>query len=259
MSSKTTASTLKKILDHPDKDEIISKLAYGTDHVDIHEWLKVKYNNTPKLVLSAKAIYTFKKDHLDIYNIIQNDIAKSYEALKTNNNLSDEEKITSAIQGNPTYQQKLLELTTKEVDVKQMAARLAVMIEHRFTQVFDEIQEDPRNINTRIDRLLIEYVNSFSGVLEKLHKFANPQADIVIQNNLSVQVVDQHISVFHDVIREILSSLDLEASMKFMELLNEKMSKLKESTINATYENQETKLAEAKFLNDQITKKLSDI
>ena len=32
-----------KVLDHPDQDEIISKLMAGVTPKDINEWLKLKY------------------------------------------------------------------------------------------------------------------------------------------------------------------------------------------------------------------------
>ena len=35
--------TYKKILEHPDKDEIINKLVIGQSLNDIHDWLKGKY------------------------------------------------------------------------------------------------------------------------------------------------------------------------------------------------------------------------
>jgi len=38
-------NALKKILEHPDKDEIISKLVIGITPKDIHDWLSAKYIN----------------------------------------------------------------------------------------------------------------------------------------------------------------------------------------------------------------------
>ena len=245
-------NALKKILDHPDKDEIIAKLILDVAPKDINEWLDNKYTNVSEkqFVIAEKSIKTFKDNYLDVYNMIQEDIVKTKQALATNTEAS----LELAVRENSTYKSKMLELAGKEIDVRQMVAHLCIAVETRLGQVFDEIQEDPRNINSRIDRVLIEYGELLGGLLEKYYKFTESPADLTIQHNVTLQVVDQHISVFHDVIREVLSQLDLESSMLFMELFNEKMSKLKPPTPD-TIPNTDIKLAEAKLLNETINKK----
>lgn len=247
-------NALKKILDHPDKDEVIAKLILDVAPKDIYEWLAGKYTNVSeaKFVIAEKSIKTFKDNYLDVYNMIQEDIAKTKQAVAT----STQEQLELAVRGNSTYKSKMLELAENKLDVRQMVAHLCLAVETRLGQVFDEIQEDPRNINSRIDRVLIEYGELLGGLLEKYYKFTESPADLTIQHNVTLQVVDQHISVFHDVIREVLSQLDLESSMLFMELFNEKMSKLKMPTPE-TIPNTDIKLAEAKLLNETINKKLN--
>jgi len=248
-------ATLKKILDHPDQQEIIAKLVLDYAAKDIHEWLAGKYTavSESKLVLSEKAIKTFKDNYLDVYNMIQDDIKKTKQAIATNT----EAELQLAISNNPTYKGKMLELAGKEIDIRQMIRNLAMAIETRLGQIFDEIQEDPRNINTRVDRVLIEYAELLGSLLEKYYKLTENSADQVVQHNITLQVVDQHISVFHDVIKEILSSLDLESSMLFMELFNQKMAKLK-TPVPEQFPNTDLRLAEAKVLNETINQKLNN-
>jgi len=119
------------------------------------------------------------------------------------------------------------------------------------------VQEDPRNINTKVERLTNDMVETLGGLLDKYYKWRESRTpDQIIQHNVTLQVVDQHISVFHDVIKEVLSQMDLETSMYFMEVFNEKMSKLKPPTPE-TPPSQEMKLAEAKLLNETINKKIN--
>jgi hypothetical protein len=247
-------NALKKILDHPDKDEIIAKLILDMPPKDIHDWLAGTYTNVSeaKFVISEKALKTFKDNYLDVYNMIQEDIIKTKQAITT----STEDQLELAVQNNPTYRKMMLGLAENKLEVRDMIAHLCLAVETRLGQVFDEIQEDPRNINSRIDRVLIEYGELLGGLLEKYYKFTENPADLTIQHNVTLQVVDQHISVFHDVIREVLSQMDLESSMLFMELFNEKMSKLKPPTPE-TIANTDIKLAEAKLLNETINKKLN--
>lgn len=247
-------NALKKILDHPDKDEIIGKLVLDYPPKDIHDWLASKYTNVSeaKFVIAEKSIKTFKENYLDVYNMIREDIQKTKQAIAT----STESELELSIKSNSNYKNKMLELAGKEIDVRQMVAHLCIAVETRLGQVFDEIQENPRDINSRVDRVLIEYGELLGGLLEKYYKFTEGPADLVIQHNVTLQAVDQHISVFHEAIREVLSQMDLESSMLFMELFQEKMAKLK-ALAPETIPNTDVKLAEAKLLNETINKKLS--
>jgi hypothetical protein len=249
-------NALKKILEHPDKDELIAKLVLDISPKDIHEWLASKYTNVSesKFVIAEKSVKTFKENYLDVYSLIQEDIMKTKQAVAA----STEDQLELAVKNNSTYRSKMLELAGKEIDVRKMIAHLCVAIETRVAQVFDEIQEDPRNINTKIDRLMIDYAEVLGGILEKYYKFTEgPTEAQFIQNNVTLQFMDQHILVFQEAIREVLSELDLESSMLFMEKLHEKLIKLKAPEKEAM-PNTEVRLAEAKILNETINKKLNE-
>lgn len=248
-------NALKKILEHPDRDEIISKLIIGITPKDINDWLQAKYTNVSeaKFVIAEKSIKSFQDNYLDIYNVILEDLSKTKTAIAN----STEEDLALTINNLPAYKNLLLQTANEELDIRKIIKGLCFGIESRLSQVFDAIQEDPRNINTRVDRLLIEYTEVLGNILEKYYKFTETPADNVMQHNVTIQMVDQHISVFYDAIKEILAQLDLESSLVFMELFNEKMNKLKlptEREIPTT----DVRLAEAKLLNETINKKLNE-
>jgi hypothetical protein len=247
-------TALKKILDHPDKDEIISKLVIGISPSDIYEWLKAKYTNVSeaKFVIAEKSVKQFKENYLDIYNMIQEDLIKTKSSLL----LNTEDSLELSVKSNSAYKNKMLELANKELDVKSIITNLCVGIEVRLGQIFDEIQEDPRNINTRVDRLLIEYADTLGSIIEKYYKLTTVQPDQIVQHNVTLQVVDQHISVFHDVIKEVLSQMDLDTSLYFMEVFNDKMAKLKQPSDKAM-PNTDVRLAEAKLLSETINTKIN--
>ena len=58
-------NALKKILEHPDRDEIISKLVIGIPPKDIYEFLSVKYTNVSeqKFVIAEKSIKSFQDNY----------------------------------------------------------------------------------------------------------------------------------------------------------------------------------------------------
>lgn len=248
-------NALKKILNHPDKDEIIAKLVLDFSPKDIHEWLLNKYTNVneAKFIIAEKSIKTFKDNYLDVYSLIQEDIAKTKQAIAA----STEDQLTLSVQQNPTYRSAMLKLAGKEIDIRQMIAQLCINIETRIAQVFDEIQENPRDINTKVDRLLIDYAEVLGTILERYYKFTEGGAEISIQNNVTLQFVDQHILVLQEAIREVLAEMDLESSMLFIDRIQGKLAKLRPPVPDAI-PNTDVRLAEAKLLNETINKKLNE-
>lgn len=242
-----------KILEHPDKDEIITKLLSSVPIGDIHEWLEAKYIDVgeKKFVLSDKIISTFQKEYLDIYSIIKDDVAK------TKTKMSAEEELKLEIQGSPQYHRALEQYANNEVDIKVTVKKMVATIETRAAQVFDQIQEDPRNI--KMDRTLIEWFNTLIALLEKYDTILNGNPDqINIQNNINIQVVDDHINVVYNVIKEILSKLDYDTSLLFIEMFNDEMKKLKgiQDTKISSVAESEFRLAETKALNQVLDSKL---
>jgi hypothetical protein len=247
--------TYKKILEHPDREEIINKLSLGLPVNDIHDWLKSKYTvvGDAKLVLSEKILKAFQHSYLDFYRDVESDLAKTKSALTAGN----VDQLDLVVKSSPAYKDAMLKTIGTEYDIRQTIKTLALNIETRLAQIFDTVQEDPRNINTKIDRLLIDYTEVFGNLLEKIYKFTEQQPDQVIQHNVTLQVVDQHISVFHDVIKKVLSQMDLETSLYFMEVFNDEFGKLKMPIAEAA-PTQEMKMAEVKLLNETINKKIND-
>jgi hypothetical protein len=214
------------IKNHPDFEEILCKLIQNADIKDIHEWLESKYDivNEKKFIISVKSLKTFKDDYLDFYTSIKEDL------VKTKHNISAEEELKMQIQGTPAYHTALEKYTNTEMDIKLIAKRLAAAIETRVEQVFDLIQEDPRNI--KMDRTLIEWFNMFFQYIKDFEQIQTGAPEqINIQNNINIQVIDDHINVVYEIIKDILSKLDYDTSLEFINMFNERMQKIKTPTI----------------------------
>lgn len=249
-------TALEKILHHPDKDEIISKLVIGIAPKDIHEWLEMKYSNVSeaKFVIAEKSVKSFKDNYLDVYTIIKEDFLKAKTALVTG---TADEQLTLSVSENNSYKNLVLQTVGKELNLKDAIYGLIRVVETRLGQIHDSIQEDPRNINSRVDRVLIEYVDKLGALLEKAYKIALGGPDQIVQHNITVQHIDQHTSIFYEAIKRVLSKMDLESSMYFMEIFNEEMSKLKDPN-NRQIQPVEERLAEVKVLNETINKKVNE-
>ena len=227
----------------------------GSSPSDINEWLSDKYSGVSekKFIISSNALKSFQNIYLDFYNDIQQDIVKTKNAI-TNSNT---DSIDLIVRNNPTYQDTIMQLSTKELDIETMMGRMALAVETRMGQIYDIIQEDPRNINTRNERLWVELVDTAGGLLDKYYKWKETKSVQHVQHNVTLQVVDQHISVFHDVIKEVLAQMDLETSLYFMEVFNDKMTKLKMPDATTPMPT-EVRFAEAKLLNETINQKINE-
>jgi len=244
---------VKKILDHPDKDEIISKLLIGIDAKGVCEWLDVKYNtlNDKKFLLNETSLKKFQNEYLDIYTLIQEDLSRTKAAVS--NGTTDE--LMLSVQNNQMYKSIMIENATNELDIKKMLANSAIAIETRLGQIYDMIQSDPTTLNSKVDRVLIEYIKVFGDLLDKYHKIIEAPAAVAVTHNVNVQV-SEHIMVFYDIIKEILAKMDTEASLYFMDRFQETMSKLKPAS-EKDMPSSEIRLAEAKLLTETINKKIN--
>lgn len=244
-----------KILEHPDKDEIIAKLACNTSPNDINEWLTAKYSepHEKNFVLSKNLLATFKDEYLDFYNYMYEDLKgiKQAKALVASDPIKD---LELHVKGNSAYKNALTKLAGKQLDIKTIITNMVVAIEERAGQCFDLIAQDPNNI-TKYDRILIEWMELLGASLEKYHKIIEQgDQNVNITNNVNIQVIDDQISIFYEAFKECLGHMDLETSMRCMEIFNTKITALKmkdKSKIDLDKE-----FTDVQILNDTIVKRL---
>ena len=64
----------KKILNHPDKEEVIKKLLEGDSVKEVERWLKEKYPRTRRLHISYMTLQKFRGEHLNLKGEVLDDI-----------------------------------------------------------------------------------------------------------------------------------------------------------------------------------------
>ena len=232
-----------KILEHPDKEEVISKLIAGISPKDIAEWLELKYSTKEQypLRLSQKLLKSFIDSNLDLYKQIKEDVKLVKEGKAPNKVLS------KSLINNKTYQERINSYIDQEVDIKKLMRDLIFLIRDRFEQVFDRIQEDPSNI--RQDHNLIRYFETLSNYIDRYDKIINGSPDQVIQHNITVQRVEEHTFALQEAIREVMTEIEPEMAFIFMEKLNAKLVKLKPEKIELL--SQEKRFKEAQILSQK--------
>lgn len=249
--------TLDKILEHPDKDEIISKLIIDVAEYDISSWLKTKYDGDDsgkKFILSESSLKDFKSNYLDIYSKIKDDILKV-------KNLSSGEKLELALQNNNAYKNIVMKTAETKLDIEEKIIRLVNAIEERAAEVFNEMQG--RGIDFKRDEVLIKYFDLLGSQLERYYNMRDReeskklQADVVNNNTTNVTIVlDQQVNNFYQIFKEILETLDFQTSMRCMEMFTEKLSKLKQLNTKELTLNQE--IAEVASIDAKIQKRLNE-
>lgn len=248
-------SSLQKIMSHPDRDEIINKLLLGIDPKDIHENLSIRYGDVGNrsLIISVKDLISFKNNSLDLYKTIQEDLQKTSAALAT----KQTEELQLSIKESIAYKDAMIKLANNELDIKTMLGNLILACEMRISQIHTLIQEHPEEINTKTERLYTEYMDRLQAGIERWQKYVIGTPDSVVQHNVSVQHIDTHIAVFYEAIKRVLSQMDIESSLLFMELFNEEMNKLKAPKDPSIQTPVEARLAEVKSINDQIQRQIN--
>lgn len=253
---KDPKKDFQKIYEHPDREDIIDKLIMNVPPKEINEWLRIKYKNSPKkFSIPEKTIKLFKDTYLDVYKALRADmqIAKNAAALTTDT----DKELQLSVAGNSLYRAKMLELADKELDIHKMVAGMCINIEERTAIFYDQIMANPYNIDSRLERVLLEWFDRLGANLERLHKMKNGDNVQTINHNVSVQHIDNHINVFYEAIKEVLAEMDLETSLLFMEKFNTKLNKLKEVS-NKPVLSTDEKLTEVKLLNDAISEKINE-
>lgn len=209
-----------RIVNHPDRDKIIKRLLEGDPPRTIGEYLRLRYDGKDEvhLRLPVTLLKEFKDNYLKRHKFLD-------RIVKGDQRDIIDKKIAESLMNNKSWRQRLEESVEKEVDFKNKIQQLCILVEARVEQVFDQIQRDPTTFKG--DYVLINYIDKLTNLLEKGNKLVNDIPDTLIQNNISIQMVEHHSMIFQDAIREVIAELDPETSNLVMDKLNEKLNQLK--------------------------------
>jgi hypothetical protein len=238
-----------KILEHPDYEEVISKLTNGIKPKDISDWLKLKYPNKDQnhLRLNSSLLGEFLEGHLDLYNQIKGDI------IAAKNEQKIEKKIAASLKNTKSYEDRVMEVANEikkgEIDINSYLGEMVVIARARIQQVFDKIQENPQN--TKPDYALIKWLEALKGIVESYSKIVMQAPDQVVQHNVTVQIMDSYVAAMQDAIRETLAEIDPETTSLFMEKITKKLEAIKPPPEHVEIP-QEKRLKEAKLIHEKI-------
>jgi hypothetical protein len=213
------AADFSKIIDHPEKTSIITRLVSGEDPKVVSKYLKDKYPKPdeshlriPSTVLQ-EFLDTYANHHGYVKKVIQRDADSKID-----------KRIAESLMDTRAWRDRVVDGVKKEINYMDKLDGLITILETRAEQLFDMIQSDPEN--TRTDYVFTKYLELFTIALEKADKIKNDRPDVRVEHTYTIQMVEQQSVVFQNVIRRMLERLGPENGSIFMDLMTEELAKL---------------------------------
>jgi hypothetical protein len=211
-----------KLLKHPDCNEIVKRLTEGGTIRDTNQWLKEKYWDKPRLILSTNTLQTYRKKYLKLEKKVIQDIRA---AQKTEQTEITETARMKALESTSAYQDKINEIADTHLDVAQKILQLDAVIGDRMKYWYDAVKSGEESPGVA-DKELRQFIDRQMGLLQQYKKFVEGMADKTVDYNVNVTVLNDQIEMIKNVIKEVLMELDSEVSILFMEKFNRKLANI---------------------------------
>jgi len=229
------------IVNHPDYQEIISKLISGSTPKEVNQWLRLKFpkDSQSHLRLTQKLLKEFVDSP---FTDLHDQFKKDQSAIANN-------EVSAALQSNKTYKQRIEEIADKELNFITMLENLVVVTYQRVEQVFDAIQENPRAFKG--DNYLLRYLDSVSQAIDKVAKLKNDSFDKAQDHNITEKALEEATAVLQESVRETFAEIDQDAANIFMEKYSQKIKSVHlNKQLSQDQKIEEARILEAKILKD---------
>lgn len=210
----------RKIMKHPDKEEIIEMLNNGESVRSIEAKLKEKYSNNKGLWLSSVTLQKFRKHHLQLEGRVLRDIQEAGRAQKQQVEELERQK---QLEASDAYKKKLNEIVDSKLDVARKILQLDKVIETRMEYWFNAVASGEESA-AKGDKELRQFMDRQMTLLAQYKKFVEGLADKTVDHNVNITVMNEQVAIIQDVIRECIASFSPEQAMLFMETLNRRLT-----------------------------------
>lgn len=232
-----------KILNHPDREEIIQKLVSGISPNKIHEWLSDKYSKEEdkNLRITVKAISDFRSRYLnlnrDAVRLLKKERQKKELGLPHNANAgsflertgeTEEEhelRVKETLLQSPTYRDKLKEINEAALDGPRLIKELVTLIQARIEKYFNDVASGQQTIKE--DKVLIDMISLMKDLVKdakKIEEDYNAQPD---SGHVQLNVVHEQVGIIRDTVKDLLNEFDPNLALEFMDRLNRRLTALK--------------------------------
>jgi len=219
----------KKIMRHPDKEEVIRRLNDGESVRKVAAWTKEKYPTNKRLHLSTVTLQKFRKSNLQLEGKVLKDIQVATETQKR---AIEEQQRTAQLESTNAYQDKISEIADSHLDVARKILQLDSIIESRMEYWFNAIGSG-ESTPSQADKELRQYMDRQMLLLQQYKKFVEGMADKTIEHNVNVTVMNEQIAMIRDVIRDVIATFDPDTALLFIEKVTDRLGPLEYSATPA--------------------------
>ena len=204
----------KKVLNHPDKEDMIKRLLGGDSVKEVERWLKEKYPRSKRLHVSYMTLQKFRAEHLNLKGDVLGDIKNRRTEL-------DKEAIDAetkmVIHNSSAYQQKIEEIAEGKLDVSRRLLEMDSLINSRLEFYYNLLENGG---TLREDKIFIEYINTMKGLMQDWKKYVEGVADKRIEHNININVVNEQAKILKETVIDVLTEISPELITVFVERLD---------------------------------------
>lgn len=208
----------KKVLVHPDKEEIIKQLLEGSSVKSVESWIKDKYPRKKRMHISYMTLQKFRSEHLNLRGEVLDDI-KNRRVEVTREAAEAEARMI--VQNSSAYLQKIDEIASTELDVAKRLLEMDALINSRIEFYYNMLQNGG---SIKEDKVFIDYINTMKSLMQDWKKYIEGFADQKIEHNININVINEQARILRESIMEVLYELNPELVSKFVSKLNLKLS-----------------------------------
>ena len=215
-----------KVLNHPDKEDIIRKLLDGESVKEVERWLIQKYPRTKRLHVSYMTLQKFRTDNLNLRGEVLEDIKNKRAEVDKQ---SAEAEAKMIINSSSAYQQKISEIASSELDVTKRLLELDALVNSRIEYYFNLLQQGG---SIREDKIMLEYINTMKSLMQDWKKYIEGFADKKVEHNININVINEQARMLKEAVIEVLRELNPELTYNFINSLDLKMRQISYSKNN---------------------------
>jgi len=208
----------KKVLNHPDKEELIKKLLEGESVKGVESWLKDKYPRKKRMHISYMTLQKFRTEHLNLKGEVLDDIKnRRVEVSKE----ASEAEARMIVKNSSAYRQKIEEIASGELDVTRRLLEMDSLVNSRIEYYYNVLQTGG---TIKEDKIFLEYINTMKSLMQDWKKYIEGVADHKIEHNININVINEQARILRESVMEILHQMDPDLIPVFMDALNRRMN-----------------------------------
>lgn len=233
-----------KILNHPDREEIIHKLISAISPNKICSWLEEKYTTEEdkKFRLTPKALSDFRSRYLnldrDAVRLLKKERHKKELGLPHNANAGSfldrtgetedehELRVKETLLQSPTYRDKLKDINEAALDGPRLIKELVTLIQSRIEKYFNEVASNQQT-TIKEDKVLIDMISLMKDLVKESKKIEDEYNSQPDAGTVQLNVVQEQVGLIRDTVKDLLAEYNPDFALEFMDRLTRKMTNLR--------------------------------